>query len=156
MACWPASWCTHRPWWSDKFRRVDGLTPVTDADLARDAKGWYDRRGRMHPGEFPWQLSTLARLDREFPLPAPPPMPGQVWVQVEGAGRAFDAGDSFVILAVLRKLPVAMTQGDDEPQISMVHTWPPPGAALVAGPTPWGRDVPWWPESLVPKEDGNG
>ena len=74
-----------------------------------------------------------ARIDREHPLPVPPLMPGQVWVV---------NGDEVLLPSLI--------PSQHRPFIAVwpivcdgVEIDPFKGAILVAGPTPWGRDVPW-------------
>ena len=76
-------------------------------------------------------LAALDAYDTAHPMPVPPPMPGQVWWD-----RVY-----FPIGAVVRGQATVDTGAGLEP----IETWPPPNAVLVAGPTPWGRDVPWAP-----------
>lgn len=146
---WPKGFWHARPWWTNFKRRCDGIRLIDSKTLDRDEKGWYDKRGRWDlPEDI---LAAVERIDREYPLEAPPPTEGQVWVQVEGAGRYLDKGDSFQIVAVQEGKPVAVARDGDRPMLAVLpRTWPPPGAVLVAGPTPWGRDCPWTPdESLL-------
>lgn len=144
---WSKALVPDRPWWALRGRRCDGVTLLDSATLDRDEKGWHDKRGRWdHPEDL---LDAMARIDREYPLEAPPPMEGQVWVQIEGAGRYLDKGNSFCIVAVRGCDVVAVVRDGDEPRLGVLHTWPPRGAVLVAGPTPWGRDVPWAPSEAL-------
>lgn len=129
-----------RPWW----RMVDGH-PFIYVRL----DGWRVERGFNGgifvepPGDILAEMPGLtfvddgmAYVDTKHPLPAPDPMPGQVWRLPHGV--------EYVL---------AQTDGDGDGQMSASlgrnwftrKQWPPPGAVLVAGPTPWGRDVPWAP-----------
>lgn len=146
---WPKNYYTKCPWWTGtlSWRRCDGVVLVDSETIDRDEKGWYDKRGRWDlPEDI---LAAVERIDREHPLEAPPAMEGQVWVQIEGAGRYLDAGDSFQIVARLQGAVVGLVVDREDLSLATVRTWPPPGAVLVAGPTPWGRDVPWTPSAAL-------
>lgn len=142
---WSPLWATghvrERPWWV--FDGYHGTNPYTN----QFQSGVYYKRRDKHilwvSGES--VDAALATYDAESPMPPPSPSQGQVWLQVEGAGRFLDVGDVFSIVSILRQQPVAAVQGSDEPRLAVLKTWPPPGAVLVAGPTPWGRDCPWAP-----------
>ena len=140
-ARWSPMWATdhhpERPWWHKyspavysrhHWRRCDGLRgPRCDDPDDPEAD---------IPGD------TLAAIDAANPLPAPPPMPGQVWVA--------PTGDEFTIAAIVKACvlfatlaPSPEAYGAFAPCVSSQPEWPAAGAILVAGPTPWGRDVPW-------------
>jgi hypothetical protein len=102
-----------RPWWRQHswtlWRRSDG---VTWSGYCRD-----DVRDEH-----------LAILDREQPIPAPPPMAGQVWRCPDGATRTIGAHRE----ADRRWWWTGLETGHGWQQ------WPPPGAVLVAGVgAPW-------------------
>lgn len=157
-ASWSATWGAGvypaRPWWlvgSGGPRRTDGIVP---------APGWLVEMGRADPrglwdGKEPYE-DFMARVDAEHPLPAPPPMPGQVWRWAEGDEtmivRVAPAGADGVtdvwrvwtgldvsnrVSALVCPRAVGVEGG------SRVEQWPPPGAVLVAGPSPHGLNVPW-------------
>lgn len=135
IARWQSMWakdcCPERPWWTRHemtYRRCDGITILSrvSLDLTHgDERGLWD-------GKEPY-ADAMARIDSAHPLPAPGPMPGQVWT--------FDGQERSII---------AVRPGDDAIVTwygppAKCKSWPPPGAILVAGPTPWGRDCPWSP-----------
>lgn len=68
----------------------------------------------------PGEIDRMAAADREKPLPRPPTMVGQVWFGPWGCEL------------------VTTTAGVRE-WLERRHPLP----YLLAGPTPWGRDVPW-------------
>ncbi len=143
---WPDFSVPERPWWRRPGQRCDGIELVR---LSQDhpPASMQNLRGAYRP----WiedVASAMERIDREYPIPPPEPLEGQVWAQVEGAGRFLDGGDSFMIVSMLRTNPIAVVQGNYEPKLAVLRTWPPPGAVLVAGPTPWGRDIPWSPSEV--------
>lgn len=119
-----------RPWWRSvglcRWERVDGRVVTVHG-----------------PGIV--LLDALDAADAKAPLPAPSPMVGQVWVsepeqwKVEG----FDLEGNPWRLS-------AATEQSSESWANALTTWPPLGAVLVAGPTPWGRDVPWAPPGWKP------
>jgi hypothetical protein len=144
-ALWSHGWHPdahpERPWWcgTDTFnpcllRRLDGGQPFV--------------------GE-----SSIASYDEAHPLPEPPILPGQVWVWPEGTHIRESAvhadippGGSAQVLSVLHGRPVFVVVNTSilpsPPALICGPLGPPPGAILVAGPTPWGRNVPWSPVSL--------
>jgi hypothetical protein len=91
----------------------------------------------------------LLDIERASPVPAPPPMEGQVWV-----GGPRPTG----LVARVETMPggwVVFWGGTDEERhygaaATGLGAWPPERAVLVAGPTPWGRDVPWHPAGWRP------
>ncbi len=110
-----------RPWWRASARgsvaaRCDGWSPPVSTVEEMDA------------------------FDDGSPLPVPPAMPGQVWsdpTNGEVQVLSVSARDSALLVGLeLAESPLRVNHHLD---------WPPPGAVLVAGPTPWGRDVPWAP-----------
>lgn len=81
-------------------------------------------------------VAAMAQVDRDRPLPKPPLMAGQVWVVLGGDGQWRE----------LTYLGVTTTeQGAFSNGYLNLHA----NAILVAGPTPWGRDVPWAPTQAV-------
>jgi hypothetical protein len=143
-----------RPWWrffrntALSLERVDGWSvhdtfggiAVQPPAYARAEKPLVDTS----------LLDAMAYVDTNHPLPAPDPMPGQVWafpgsgiertiVDVTGGagwfmfqpGAPFSVGGPYSCHA--------------RPEMLRIDEWPPPGGVLVSGPTPWGRDVPWAP-----------
>ena len=105
------------------------------------AKAGSAEAGR-HLESGPWTTAeeAMAYVDTNHPLPAPDPMPGQVWVTAMAAHSvcySLTTGDGRGYVAYDDKLTGLY--------LVRSGTWPPPGAVLVAGPTPWGRDVPWAP-----------
>lgn len=146
-----------RPWWVGD-RRCDGivLVPAGVVDRHPDL---CDKRGRQ--GEDEGYRATIKRIDREHPLPAPLPMVGQVWV-FHAAEGVFDRATMQVTRARVFTLTggkvsrwlVAFGGGREEQWSAPDHAtgscaWPPQGAVLVAGPSCYGRDVPWCPVEEV-------
>lgn len=127
-----------RPWWDSRAkRRCDGVT----------IEGLFTLSGKA------------AAIDRERPLPAPYPMPGQVWAFPDGEAQvvAIERSLSYPIggrpenatlrthvtwSAVLSRLNPQWHITEAERQESQ---WPVRGAILVAGPSQYGRDIPWCP-----------
>jgi hypothetical protein len=137
-----------RPWWNggpDPYIASIWWFRSDGAPLARMTRAEGERRSVesehfMRKGET--EAAALARIDREHPLPAPPPKVGQVWVTDSDGADAFGAGSARffdVELAVVgvRRNPVtgvSILWGDG----GNTSEWPPPGAVLVAGPgAPW-------------------
>lgn len=133
-----------RPWWRVKggLCRPDGVSVSMVPTFfhghlgppAHDAQ-WIVWPGRDERHELPfkgWDAedAVLVHVDRYWPLPEPPLLPGQVWVD-EVTGR-----QSLIGLV-------------DEVTGSVVRTiltgMPSPGAVLVYGPSCYGPDVPWAP-----------
>jgi hypothetical protein len=105
-----------RPWW--RYVQYYGTNPKGESQ-----PGYVCQRA---DGRSVWVAEDaipggLAVHDEECPLPPPPQMPGQVWVR--------DDGREQLITGAIN--------------VGLTPCWPPPGEVLVAGPTPWGRDVPW-------------
>lgn len=165
IARWSPMWakdcCSERPWWRIgivpgnpvqtsfparyvmEYRRVDGKTVHLGYQSANAE--WRDLTAH---------LTEMARIDAAHPLPAPPPLPGQVWATPRpgyGDGWGYHlvtvaapfVGDSWLVhLGGDGSVAQTYRMGEATPDAS---AWPPPGAILVAGPTPWGRDIPWGP-----------
>lgn len=141
-----------RPWWrgSVRDRSEWGLPSVM---------GWrrvWDSRG-------PLAAHDLAGIDDAYLVPPPPPMAGQVWVWFEdwratGTPGGLDA--SLYVAAGTVAMIAGVTPAMHPERTPLVRltsfpsdvgrTWPMSGAVLVAGPTPWGRDVPWAPAGWKP------
>lgn len=139
-----------RPWWRRtnlSVVRCDGAFPADAISVEYDrAEPWWAWDGIESYTDF------MARIDREHPLPAPPPLPGQVWAWSETemamivylqAGLWYWSVTPVPVQKAAtealhrRQLPFRLT-----PEVQD-YAWPPPGGILVAGPTPWGRDCPW-------------
>lgn len=106
-------------------------------------------------GEVDPCTEALAAIDTAHPLPAPPPMCGQTWcwpdgietmlTRVEPVGpagvtdvwRVWTVVPAKGVLVSPREVGVSIDDGSD------IEAWPPPGAILVAGPSPHGFNVPW-------------
>lgn len=84
------------------------------------------------PDGFETADAAMAWYDTAHPLPAPPPMCDQTW--------AWPDGEQLVVSRVFPGGEAMMACGGP---FFAASEWPPPGAVLVAGPSPWGRDVPW-------------
>jgi hypothetical protein len=103
-----------RPWW----RRVD---------WGNGESGWVRTDGFAEIATGSVSAERPECLDREHPLPCPPPLCGQVWVWPE---RSHSTTVLDVTTKCVATLPVDYPLAD----------WPPAGAVLVAGPgAPWGR-----------------
>lgn len=87
---------------------------------------------------------VLAKWDEDQPLPAPPLMPGQVWI-VNGEELSIMAcspsGSAMVAGAVLGDGGDTIFRTNSTHWNVALRTH----GVLVSGPTPWGRDVPWAP-----------
>lgn len=114
-----------RPWWRSLHAVHGGMVNF----------GRYRRADGAEVGAE--DAAELAAYDAAHPLPAPPPMCGQVWA---------DALATYAIAAVVRGVPLVDAGAGLEP----LEQWPLAGAVLVAGPTPYGRDVPWAPPGWRP------
>jgi len=117
-----------RPWWraGSGWHRRDG------------ARVWFeDGRSLVGPGPGWWSQAeeadfiqhadcdaALSYVDAAHPLPAPPPLCGQVWVLPNGE-------HGLVTSVVGGLVTLGATSYPEE-------LWPPGGAVLVAGPgSPW-------------------
>lgn len=119
-----------RPWWrwchdDACYERADGATYEPDeASLAR-ALGTYDVRAQ------------LAAYDASHPLPAPPPLCGQVWVRGGYQGQIADVmrmDDGHLTISWGFEVTCRTGGRRDHGE----EPWPPPRAILVAGPgAPW-------------------
>lgn len=143
---WSAMWAhghvRDRPWWrivatghahAAGAVRVDGartLLTIIGPNPAASENALLD-----------W--GDVERIDRAIPLPAPPPMPGQVWAWdgVEDAVTYVEA--SSWQDGVVTGWTIGIGGSTRYVGPAWGGVWPIPGAVLVAGPTPWGRDVPW-------------
>jgi hypothetical protein len=117
-----------RPWWRAE-RRCDDVALVLLAHFERHPD-LYSPLGVALPAES--YTESRARIDREHPVPKPPLMPGQVWA-VLGEDHTW------------RELTFLGISNGREPCFSNGYMNLHRDAVLVAGPTPWGRDVPWCP-----------
>lgn len=146
--------------------RIDGRTLVLDREPPQRPdykpgapRGWVfigtDEAGKpvakrpLTTPETGWPVDAvdeaMAWLDEHDPVLPPPRMVGQVWVSGREVrsivttirGRVVWGRDSAEVLADVQ-------DGWDP------LSFPPRAAVLVAGPTPWGRDVPWAPPGWTP------
>jgi hypothetical protein len=129
-----------RPWWRVSRRSTyqigDDGNRISGSDCRRPDGG----------EEFAPEAATATVLDAydaKHPLPVPPPMAGQVWCDTTARNRA---QVQFTIHAVIGDVAIVIVDDTGPSPIE----WPPPAAVLVAGPTPWGRDVPWAPAGWKP------
>lgn len=74
---------------------------------------------------------AMVYADHVRPLPAPPPLCGQVW--------EWPDGEQHMVGRVHATSGATMANGP----YYATHDWPPEGAILVAGPGSHGRDIPW-------------
>lgn len=130
---------TARPWWkapvfkgafTEGPRRVDGW--ALDPEPTQMAEGRWLWGANKAPGVGWFHETTsldvaMAALDREYPLPCPPPRCGQVWAQA--------AGDEQ------RRAMVTAEAGDDGVWLNgnLYGAWPPVNALLLHDPFghPW-------------------
>lgn len=130
---WRKGYDPERPWWV----AVNGGYLRCDGWLIEGCFMW--RVVNFAPPNIPDRFDDARQsrewLDTNHPLPAPDPMSGQVWVSAGGTqcmiAAAWCSGGSWW---------VQWASNPGEPK-----RWEPPTSVLVAGPTPWGRDVPWAP-----------
>lgn len=155
-----SGWCDplpSRPWWfhtGGVVSRVDGCYRSDDGHGYRYASGgslpWALRLGRALRGSV---NRDAARIDRDYPLPAPPPMSGQVWLflreLVSLSGETSTWPTENTVRTVTRskgeRTHVTWPEARSDPGL-----WPPEGGLLFLGPTPWGRDTPWAPPGWKP------
>ena len=140
---WPKDCHPDRPWWclhEMTYRRCDGITLRLAATMRLVSDP--DERGLWGDAEL--FDDAMARIDAAHPLPVPPPMCGQVWsVGGDEVLITFSEGNAAAWRYAFMGGPIvnggtSYTQGG--------KPWPmDEDAFLVAGPTPWGRDVPWSP-----------
>jgi hypothetical protein len=125
---YPSNAHPERPWWRVHVRgRGDvGLPSVLSWRRVWDDQG-------------PIAERDIAEIDTHSPVDRPPPMVGQVWV-------FDDQTEEIVYTQKLTTSTTVLFAGDKAVTLS----WPPSGGVLVAGPTPWGRDVPWAPAGWRP------
>ena len=145
---WAKGCLPSAPWWTVRACPEFGIKTVAriGSDASLMTHEWVRADGRTLGVEFrftAWSdeaarkgeafAGVVADVDREHPLPAPPPMPGQVWV----------VGDDEVWIPSL--LPSV-----GRPWLRAwpcfadgIEVDPSKGAILVAGPTPRGPNVPW-------------
>jgi hypothetical protein len=137
----PDAW-TDRPWWRGSgltFLRSDGIQLFLEAYTEWPYNRNLDPRGVVHEGERLDQ--AMERIDREHPLPVPPPQCGQVWFWPE-QNRASQV---ISVFPENDKTIASMAYRTDGPWDG--ESWPPTGAVLVAGPS-----APWSPP---PKPDSS-
>lgn len=128
LPMYPETAHPERPWW----RRVS-------VDVGGPHRQVVEKWTRVWDNRGPLYAHDLAGIDEAYPVDVPPPMPGQVWVLPDGDQQTVSrvAGTPWTIVFFH-----ATYVRDDE--------WPLPGAVLVAGPTPWGWNVPWAPAGRKP------
>lgn len=156
---WSPLWATghvrERPWWV--FDGYHGTNPYTN----QFQSGVYYKRRDKH---ILWVSdesvdAALATYDAESPIPPPPPMPGQVWAFPDGEAQ---------ITAVERAMLCRLHERPEDAKLRLCPVWSKPlirlnrqwhvtaaeweerqwpirGAILVAGPSAYGRDIPWCP-----------
>lgn len=149
-----------RPWWRRLTRngRRDPYTwarPDGGRVTRQPGPGYWASRHvlwhvdtGMHDGDV---LATgitdeaLAAYDAAYPLPAPPPLCGQVWVWSDN--RQALLTEVYRTAAGLRvDLGEYAAWPEGVPDEGHFHVaWPPPGAVLVAGP-----GAPWAPMEASP------
>lgn len=136
-ARWKPMWSpdahVERPWWrlgTQAWVRADG------AEVGTYTIG----EGRFYRRTQEAVNAALAEHDAAHPLPAPGPMPGQVWVYPDGREEMIPT--IFGVYGQDGRERATLLGGHPGPKFNG-ESWPPPGAILIAGPTPWGRDVPW-------------
>ena len=130
-----------RPWWrrhdDGGWRRSDGAIVRAPILPFSTPEGQAEQR-RVAAGP--------ARVDREHPMPVPPPLVGQVWHHVDhrtasaivhvgprwqGADPHLDTPGPKIIIDEVEMMVRAATK-------AVLSFWPPHGAVLAAGPlSPW-------------------
>ena len=126
-----------RPWWKDIVfqgafteapRRVDGW--ALDPGPTQMAEGRWLWGANLRPGVGWFHETTdlavaMAALDREYPLPCPPPRCGQVW-------HFLGNGCTYILTTV-------SSGGVYGFGVSNEFSWPPPNALLLHDPFghPW-------------------
>lgn len=123
-----------RPWWRKLYREVPGRAPEHFA-WART-----DRRVVSRTEVEQAIIDILAALDREYPLPPPPPLCQQVWVEPRRGG----AGGGHRAIVGVDPCGAVYTVGYAGVQRHAPGCWPPPGAVLVYGP-----GAPWAPTAFA-------
>lgn len=161
-----------RPWWRSTKRgptRTDGVALVVDdddvsadelvelkalikANMAAHAKlkeSGYEFYQASLDAEYALDLWIAKWIDRNHPLPAPPPLVGQVWVWPETDSHSpvvgVDRGRAVFVGMEMDDGGVADVEDFGECEtypalmnIIELENWPPKGAVLVAGPqSPW-------------------
>ena len=133
-----------RPWWRLEsassrsaagtfvtWKRCDGLFVGARCDMDFTTWGSPEQHGKEVMRRAVDAAGTLlAAHDVTDLLAAPPPMPGQVWAWPDYGPQ------EVLVTSVCRDIVFANGQE---------VVWPLNDAILVAGPTPWGRDIPWSP-----------
>lgn len=152
---------SERPWWR---RALSGVVMVSESPILPCA--WLRQDGVKGP-EFPWaagepdvptpeDAEAMREIDLDSPIPPPAPTPTQVWVDPGGAFSVVDVSTHGVMVLRYRVMEI---EGSDRlghtlarvfKDGDLLPSWPPRGAVLVAGPTPWGRDRPWAPPGWSP------
>ncbi len=118
--------------------RGHALIPLALCPLLADVPSGNALRFRWRDHDPGYRHDWLADLDAhdvEHPIPCPPPMTGQVWVWPGGEENVIGKVYSREVGGCLFANGLSYS----------AEQWPPLGAVLVLGPTPWGRDVPWMP-----------
>lgn len=136
-----------RPWWrfTKGLCRPDGvsvgMTPTffhgRPGPPANDAP-WNVWPSRDERHELPfkgWEAedAVLAHVDRYWPFPEPPPLPGQVWVN-----------------EVTKECVTLRSRSNAEKPSFLVPSGQQVPTVLVYGPSCYGPDVPWAPPGWVP------
>ena len=126
------------PWWwldGTHWHRWDGAICADPDNLHRG--GTMTGLGPNHETVFTTDrgvkgdpLSYLLRVERAHPLPRPALMPGQAWVVPGGPVKLLAEVREGADLS--RALDVAGSMAE-----AVMH------GALLSGPTPRGRDLPW-------------
>jgi len=140
LARWSPMWLfghhLTRPWWRrgqwNTWVRVDGKT-VDDGATRRIGRVTQHDPARARPAAE--VEAEIAAIDAAHPLPRPPWMPAQVWTWLGDDGKIHEAS----VGAVYEAYKEWHLEGSSIPR----------RAILVAGPGPWGRDVPWSPAATV-------
>lgn len=118
----------------EKWRLVWGNTTHRRWPWWRVENGHWRRVDGVVDGTSLCNVVDVFAADLSYPLPAPPLMAGQVWM--------WPGGEEHVVTKVYGHDVGGCVLGNGSSYRG--KEWPPPSAILVAGPTPWGRDVPWW------------
>lgn len=152
---WSPMWAENcnpaRPWWRSTslgWRRVDGryltefLLDMNDVQAEALAAAMQPREDGK-PLSTADELAMLAFFDAAYPLSVPPPMVGQVWlITYPNVSDIYEEQVAYIENGIAYRLYPQTSVGGPA-RLSRYDQWPPLGGMLVAGPTPWGRDVPW-------------
>jgi hypothetical protein len=98
----------------------------------------------LHEGPWPSAEEAMAWLDAEEPLPAPPPMATQVRLGAYSSQLSvLSVSQGFASVVITRA-------AGERSELELLPCERLALLPLLAGPSPWGRDVPWAPPGWKP------